>query len=290
MLSARRGESTDADAMAVQMDRHSSQHGNSSDDDAEEADFSPSLHKKEMLERDFDCDDDDDGAFSDAESEGPPDLASSSGDDEQDDQDRSDFIKESTELFESDADKKSRKRLADFTKGELLQRLMQLEKEEQAQKFRDARPGSVKSFEREHKEEMASRDLLREQSTSRKHLFRAAISPPPRKPSYNSASASDSDMGSTATDSTRSTRKRTNFPWIAVKRFSHKDMKQTEITQLLSHEAARLMDIAGNYISKKSLDTDLGPFKRTHEVCCMSAYSVLRFQFFQFFQFFRHLF
>ena len=166
---------------------------------------------------------------------------------------------------------------------------MQLEKDEQAQKFRDARPGSVKSFEREHKEEMAPKDLLRDRSTSSKRLFRAAISPPPLKPSYNSASASDSDRESTATDSTRSTRKRLNYPWIAVKRFSHKDIKQTDITQLLSHEAARLMDIAGNYISKKSLDTDLGPFKRTHEVCCMSLYSVLRFQFFQFFQFFSHL-
>ena len=93
-----------------------------------------------MLEREFDYDDDGDGAFSDAESAGPPDLPSSSGDDEQDDQDRRDFIRESAELFESDADKKSKKRLADFTKTELLQRLMQLEKEEQAQKFRDARP------------------------------------------------------------------------------------------------------------------------------------------------------
>ena len=92
--------------MAVQMDQDSSLHGNSSGDDAEEADFSPSLHKKEMLEREFDYDDDDDGAFSDAESAGPPDLPSSSGDDEQDDQDRRDFIRESAELFESDADKK----------------------------------------------------------------------------------------------------------------------------------------------------------------------------------------
>ena len=230
-----------------------------------------------MLEREFEYDGDDEWALSATESERPPDLASSS-DDEQDDQDRRDFIRESDELFESDADKRSRKRLADFTKGELLQRLMQLEKEEQAQKFRDARPGSVKSFEREHKEEMASKDLLQDRSISRKRLFRAAISPPPpqRKSSYNSASASDSDRESTATDSTRSTRKRLNFPWVPVKRFSYKDFKPNDIATLLTQEAARLMDIAGNYIAKKSLDTDLGPFKRTHEVCCMSAYSVLR--------------
>ena len=106
MLSARRGESTDADAMAVQMDCHSSHHGNSSSDDAEEADCSPSLHKEEMLERKFDYDDDDDGALSDTESMEPPDLTSSSGDDEQDDQERRDFIRESAEIFESDAYKK----------------------------------------------------------------------------------------------------------------------------------------------------------------------------------------
>ncbi len=86
-------------------------------------------------------DDDDDDAFSQSDSEGPPDLeSSSSGDDIRDHQDRQDSIRESAELFDSDGDKKSKQRLADLTKSELLQRLMQPEKEEQAQKYRESRP------------------------------------------------------------------------------------------------------------------------------------------------------
>ncbi len=84
MLSARRRESTGANAMAVQMDSHSSEHGNSSDYHGEEADYSPSLHKKEMHERKYDDDYDYDGAFLENGSDGPPSLTSSSGDDELD--------------------------------------------------------------------------------------------------------------------------------------------------------------------------------------------------------------
>ncbi len=136
MASARRGESTTDDAMAADMHRQSSGHCDSSDNDGEAADFSLSLHKKEMLECQYD-DDDDDGAFSQTDSEGPPDLVSSSGDDIQDHLDRQDSLRESAELFESEGDKKSKQRLADFTKSELLQRLMKLEKEEQAHKFHE---------------------------------------------------------------------------------------------------------------------------------------------------------
>jgi hypothetical protein len=71
MASARRGKSTtdrdqgsSDDAMAVDMDRQSSGHCYSSDNDGEAADFSLSLHKKEMLEHKYDDDDDDDGDFS----------------------------------------------------------------------------------------------------------------------------------------------------------------------------------------------------------------------------------
>ncbi len=82
--------------------------------------FSPSLHKKEMLEPKYDDEEDNDGAFFQTESEGPPELDSSSpGDDIQDHQDRQDFIRESAEQFESDGDKKSKQRLTDFTKSML---------------------------------------------------------------------------------------------------------------------------------------------------------------------------
>jgi hypothetical protein len=64
MASARHGESTTDDAMAVEMDRQSSGHRDSSDNDGEAADFSPSLHKKEMIECKYDDDDDNDDAFS----------------------------------------------------------------------------------------------------------------------------------------------------------------------------------------------------------------------------------
>ncbi len=60
--------------MVAEMKQQSSGHRDSSDDNGEAADFSPSLFRKEMLERkydDDDDDDDDDGAFSQTESEGP---------------------------------------------------------------------------------------------------------------------------------------------------------------------------------------------------------------------------
>ncbi len=62
------------------MDWQSSGNRNFGDDDGEEADFSLGLHEKEMLEDKYD-DDDDDGAFSQTVSEGPPALDSSSSGD-----------------------------------------------------------------------------------------------------------------------------------------------------------------------------------------------------------------
>ncbi len=142
-------------------------------------------------------------------------LVSSSGDDPQDHQDRQDFIRESAELFESDDDKKSKKRLADFSKSVLLQRLMQIEKEEQVQKSQRARPGSAKSLMRQFEEDTQDsvpRDVLQQmfcsflyRATYIKRSFRAVMSPQQSKPSRNDASESDSGRESTATDSTRST-------------------------------------------------------------------------------------
>ncbi len=60
--------------------------------------------------------------FFDNESDGPPDLATSSGDDEEDDQDRQDLIRESAEQIESNGYKRSRQRLAKFTKDQLIDR------------------------------------------------------------------------------------------------------------------------------------------------------------------------
>ncbi len=79
MASARRRESTTDDVMALdsEMNRLSTGHRDSIDDDGEEADFSPSLHEKEMLERKYDDNYDDDGVFFQTESEGPPKLDSS---------------------------------------------------------------------------------------------------------------------------------------------------------------------------------------------------------------------
>jgi hypothetical protein len=45
---------------------------------------------------------------------------------------------------------------------------------------------------------------------------------------------------------------------------------QTEIASLLVEEADRIMQVAGDYIAKRSLESDLGPFKRSHNVS--SAY------------------
>jgi hypothetical protein len=74
--------------MAVEMDQQSSGNRDSSDDGDEEADFSVSLQTKEMLESIYDDDNDNDGAFTQIESDGPPDEldSSSSGDNVQDHQ------------------------------------------------------------------------------------------------------------------------------------------------------------------------------------------------------------
>ncbi len=96
MASASQWNSAAADAMALQMDLHSSPHDDSSGDnhgeDTEEADYSPSLHKKKMLERE-----------------------------REKMLEREDFIRESAEVFESNADKKSKQCLSYFPKGELLE-------------------------------------------------------------------------------------------------------------------------------------------------------------------------
>jgi hypothetical protein len=106
MASARRRESTINNAMAVEIDLQSSGNRDSSDDNGEAPVFSPSPHKKEMLEHKYNDDNDNDGAFSQTESEGPPEVdSSSSGDDVQDHQDSQDFIRESAELSESDGAK-----------------------------------------------------------------------------------------------------------------------------------------------------------------------------------------
>jgi hypothetical protein len=129
---------------------------------------------------------------------------------------------------------------------------MQLEKEEQAQKYRESRPRSVRHFLREFDEDKVVRGMLRDQSTSRKRSFRAAMSPPLCKPLQNDASASDSDRESTATDSTRSTtRQHNHFPWVSVVRYSHKDHTQPEIESHLVDEADRIMHVAGDYIAKR---------------------------------------
>ncbi len=118
--------------------------------------------------------------------------------------------------------------------------------------------------------------MLRDQSTSRKRSFRAAMSPPLRKPSQNDASASDSDLERTATDSTRSTtRQRNHFPWVSVVRYSHKDHTQPEIESLLVEEADRIMHVAGDYIVKRPLDINLGPFKRSHNVSSAYCFPII---------------
>jgi hypothetical protein len=127
----------------------------------------------------------------------------------------------------------------------------------------------VRSFQHELDEDKVVRDMLRDQATSRKRSFRAAMSPPLRKPSQNDASASDSDRESTVTDSTRSTTRQRNhfpFPWVSVVRYSHKEHTQPEIESYLVEEADRIMHVAGDYIAKRPLDTDFGPSKRAHNV------------------------
>ncbi len=97
------------------------------------------------------------------------------------------------------------------------------------------------------------------------------MSPPLRKPSQIDVSASDSDRENFATDSTRLTIRHSNhFPWVSVIRFSHKEDMQPEIDSLLRDEAEKNIHVARDYIARRSLDTDLGPFKRTHDVS--SAY------------------
>ncbi len=93
--------------------------------------------------------------------------------------------------------------------------------------------------------------MLRDQATSRKRSFRAAMSPPLCKPSQNDASASDSVRESTAPGSTRSTtRQRNYYPWASAVRYFHKEHTQPEIESHLVEEADRIMHVAGDYIAK----------------------------------------
>jgi hypothetical protein len=92
MASACHRDSTAADAMAVLLDSHPSEPRNSSNCNAEVADCSLSQHEKEMIEREYD--DDDDAFFDNGSEVGQPDIATSSGDDEEDNQDRQEFIRD----------------------------------------------------------------------------------------------------------------------------------------------------------------------------------------------------
>jgi hypothetical protein len=52
---------------------------------------------------------------------------------------------------------------------------------------------------------------------------------------------------------------------------------QPEIESYLIEEADRIMHVAGDYIAKRPLDTDLGPFKRTHNVSSAYCFPVIVF-------------
>jgi hypothetical protein len=114
--------STDADAMAVEQDRNSSSTGSkiASDDDnveLEGSEYSLCLHKLETSNASEWDEHDESDAISQQSSEGPPDLVSSTDEDDEQHLASGEFIRESIELFESVEDKKSRQRLLEFTQG-----------------------------------------------------------------------------------------------------------------------------------------------------------------------------
>ncbi len=60
-------------------------------------------------------------------------------------------------------------------------------------------------------------------------------------------------------------------------RYSHKEHMQPEIESHLVEEEDRIMHVAGDYIAKRPLDTDLGPFKRTHNVNSAYCFPIIVF-------------
>ncbi len=167
------------------MNRQSSRHRDSSDDDGEAADFSPSLHKKEMLDANTIMTMTMMVFFSRLIQRNRPNLihlllVTTFK-----------IIKIAKTLSENPPNclnqmvTRNQSRGSPILPSELLQRLMQLEKEEQAQKSRESRPGSVRSFQHKFDQDKFIRDMLRDKATSRKRSFRAAMSPPLRKVAVN---------------------------------------------------------------------------------------------------------
>jgi hypothetical protein len=196
---------------------------------------------------------------------GCPYLVSSSDEDDEEHLASEEFIRESAELFESEEDKKSRQRFLEFTQGEPIERLIALEKQTKVSDFPKSRPGSVKQFMRDIDSEKSAKDLLQDTSGPKERKYISAVSP--RLPKINETPAgSDSEMESIATDSTRSTRKRSSSPWIQFKRYYHKEHLQAETRKLLEKDAFELIEVAGRYLPKKVTDTDLSPFKQSHQV------------------------
>ena len=147
------------------------------------SEYSPRLHKLETRNaREWD-DDDESDAISQQLSEGQPDLDSSTDEDDEELLACEEFIRESAELFESEEDKKSRQRLLEFAQGELIERLIALEKPTKVSDFPKRRPGSVKQFMCNIDSEKSAKDLLQDTSGSRKRKYLSAVSP--RQPKIN---------------------------------------------------------------------------------------------------------
>jgi hypothetical protein len=89
--------------------------------------------------------------------------------------------------LDGDRPELSQQRLTAFTKGQSPDQLIQLEKEELTHNSRDARPGSVKDFQYEYKQDKASRVSLLETTSSRKRTFRATMSQQQHKTSHHLA-------------------------------------------------------------------------------------------------------
>lgn len=276
MSSARRHDTDSDDDSAQQSRCKSNSRGARNFSEGDDNDFA-----SDTIERIEECFSDDPDHFQDGfrddQSEGPPSLVSSSGDDEDDQRDRDeflrqgreDFIRDSRELFnddrksrpasrdapavraetqdETEEDQKSRERLAQFTRTELVELLLTYEKEKVA---------------------LRKKDVLHIDKSPRKIPF----TPPPGKSAKRQDYPSDSE--SVATDSTKSTRHRSSSPWRLVNSYSHSRMSQDEIRKALEKRAGQLMLEGGQYASKKQNEKDLGPFK-FNQVMLFSIYIFL---------------
>ena len=230
---------------------------------------SPSLHKLEMRAQDAkvgkdggDCD----GVVEDWEEdgnsiEGPPDLVSSSGEeDDKDDQ------HQNLDNFDDDRSATSLKNI-----GAFITRFEEMEKEIKelraaASSSKESRPGSVKDFLQQDRNRSPKKLKLSKSSRAAEFY--------PQQSREIVVPASDSDNDSTTTDSVRTPRKKLLEPWKRVFVCKHSEHHQADIDAMITAALQDSIQQAGPISGQRKNATDKGSFRLTHVSNSFSLFSL----------------